>query len=62
MFGVIWSDYTITAVYRTMLGISEALVARIGFTNCPTAAPNGLARLARAVADTRPLEVNHKSL
>ena len=45
-----------------MLGISEGFVAKNGFTNDPTAAPNGLARLARAVADTRLLEVNHKSL
>lgn len=52
----------IMAMYSTIFGISLDLVARNGSTSCPIAAPKGLAREARAVAETRPREVNHSSL
>jgi len=49
-------------MYRTIFGISEGLVAHSESTNCPIAAPRGLAKLARAVALVRPLSENHRSL
>ena len=53
---------TMIEMYRTMFGISDGLVAHSESTNCPNAAPRGLAKLARAVALVRPLSENHRSL
>lgn len=53
---------TMMEMYRTILGISDGLVAHSEPTNWPIAAPNGLARLATAVALVRPLSENHRSL
>lgn len=53
---------TITEIYRTILGISDGLLAHSEPTNCPMAAPSGLARLATAVALVRPSSENHRSL
>lgn len=49
-------------MYRTMSGISDGFVTHSESTNCPIAAPRGLAKLARAVALVRPLSENHRSL
>ena len=48
----------IRATMRVMLGMSEALVARKGSISWPRAPPNGFAREAIAVAETRPAGVN----
>ena len=52
---------TMIDVYKTILGISAGLVAQNGSINWPSAPPNGLARLAIAVALTRPCPLNHSS-
>lgn len=41
--------------------MSDALVARNGLMSCPNAPPNGFAKEAIAVADTRPAGVNQRS-
>ena len=51
----------IMAMYNVISGISEGAVARNGLISCPKAPPNGLAKLANAVAETRPRGVNHRS-
>lgn len=53
---------TMMEMYRTMFGMSDGLVAHIESTNCPIAAPSGLAKLASAVALVRPLSENQRSL
>lgn len=53
---------TIMEIYRTMFGTSAGLVAHVESINWPNAAPNGLARLASAVALVRPRSENHWSL
>lgn len=51
-----------TEMYRTMSGISLASSAQNESTSWPSAAPNGLASVARAVALVRPRSENHRSL
>lgn len=48
--------------YRTMFGISLSFVASKGPINCPSAPPNGFAKLATAVALVRPRSENQISL
>lgn len=52
---------TMMARYKMALGISLALYTQNGMISCPRAAPKGFARLASAVAATRPRSVNHRS-
>jgi len=47
--------------YSTILLTSSGPLTQKGMMSCPSAAPNGLARLVRAVAATRPRLVNHRS-
>lgn len=56
------SRRTMMEMYRTMFGISDGFVVHSESTNCPMAAPSGLAKLARAVALVRPLSENQRSL
>ena len=49
-----------TAVYSTICGTSPGDGAHIGPIRDPSAAPNGLAREATAVADTRPVSENQR--
>ena len=51
----------IMATYSVMGATSDGTVARKGLINWPRAPPNGFARLASAVADTRPRVVNQRS-
>lgn len=53
---------TMIEIYKTMRGMSEGFVAHSASTNCPSAAPSGLAKLATAVALVRPRSENHRSL
>lgn len=50
------------AVYRTIFGTPVVSVAQSGPISCPRAPPSGFARLASAVAETRPWSLNHKLL
>lgn len=49
------------ARYKIALGMSLGLYTHKGTISWPSAAPKGFARLARAVAATRPRSVNHRS-
>lgn len=51
-----------TEIYRTMFGTSLGLVAQKESISSPNAAPNGLARVATAVALVRPWSENQRSL
>ena len=49
------------AMYSVIFGIWPGSVARKGSISWPRAPPNGFARLASAVAETRPAGVNQRS-
>lgn len=49
-------------MYRTISGMSLGFEAHSGSTNWARAAPNGLARVATAVALVRPRSENQRSL
>src|SRR5690348_6288162 len=52
----------IIPTYKTILGISFGAGAKKGLISWPSAPPSGLASVMTAVAATRPLFVNQRSL
>ena len=49
------------AIHKSIHGISSLLSAQNGLISCPSAPPNGFAKLITAVAATLPFPENHKS-